>query len=326
MKIRVGVVRGGPGHEYEVSLKSGATVLKNISKEKYAPFDIYIDKAGDWHVDGVKVTPQNALAMTDVVFNALHGEYGEDGKIQKVLEHHDIPFTGSGSFASSIGMNKAMSKDVYKKAGIKTPYHVLLKDAHNIDTMETALKIFKSFPMPAILKPVSGGSSVGVYLILSFDSLVSALENLKKITDEIMVEEYIAGQEATGGVIEDYRGSGIYKLPPIEIRPKNKDKLFDYDAKYNGASDEICPATFNDDIKEEIMRLSAIAHEALQLDHYSRSDFMIHPKRGIYIIETNTLPGLTEASLIPKAVIAVGGTMEHFIDHLLSLALKRKRR
>ncbi len=328
MKIRVGVLRGGPSHEYEVSLKSGATVLNNLNSDKFEGVDIFIDKQGVWHIDGLVVKPENALKRIDVAFIALHGEYGEDGQIQKILEHHNIPFTGSDSFSSAIGMNKALSKDAYKKRGIQSPYHKLIKaddkDIKKDNLHNLAMQIFKTVHLPFVIKPVSAGSSVGVFIVNDFEGIEVALKKAFEVSDDLMIEEYIKGIEATCGVIENFRDQKLYALPPVEIRPIGKD-FFDYEAKYEGKSEEICPANFSHDIKEEIMRLSKLAHEALGLNHYSRSDFIIHPKRGIFILETNTLPGLTEASLLPKALHAVGGKLEHFIDHLITLAINRKK-
>lgn len=327
MKINVGVLRGGPSHEYEVSLKTGASVLSNISREKYEPTDIFIDKKGIWHIGGLPVEPYNALKRFDVIFNALHGNYGEDGQVQRIIETYDIPFTGSKSMASAVGMNKVLSKKEYKKAGIKTPYHILLNRdnvAEEEDPDAFIVNLFKTFPMPAVIKPVGSGSSVGVFLALDFSSLEDALIKAFEYSDDIMIEEFIKGREATCAVIEGYRDHDLYALPPIEIRPHNGN-IFDYDAKYLGKSDEICPALFSHEVKAEIEKLAREAHEALDLDHYSRTDFIIHPKRGIYVLETNTLPGLTPESLLPKALIAVGGDLEDFIDHVLGLALNEKR-
>ncbi|MEI6238403.1 MAG: D-alanine--D-alanine ligase [bacterium] len=325
MKIQVGVLRGGPSHEYDVSIKTGAAVIKNIPKERFDVVDIFLDKNGEWHVAGLPISPDLALKRLDVVFNALHGQYGEDGKVQRFLEAHGIPFTGSGSHSSAVGMNKALSKKAYKKNGIKTPYHILIeKDGDARSVEERAFHIFRSFPMPAVVKPVSSGSSVGVFLALDFQSFIKAIDEAFKISDDIMIEEYIKGKEATCAVVEGFRNESLYALPPIEIRPHNG-ALFDYSAKYEGKSDEICPGNFTEEERGEIMRLAREAHEALNLSHYSRTDFMIHPRRGIYVLETNTLPGLTNESLLPKSLAVVGASLSSFIEHLLDLALKSKK-
>ncbi len=320
-KVRVGVLRGGPSNEYEVSLKTGATILNNLPAEKYAPKEIFIDKNGTWHVEGRPVQPSDALTHVDVVVNALHGYYGEDGKVQHILESHGTPFTGSGSFASAVGMNKQMSKDVYKKHNLKTPQSRTIILGENVS--DKIREVFNSFPPPLVIKPVSSGSSVGVSIIKTVKELEPALELAFKYSDTVLIEEFIQGKEATCGVIEDFREQAYYALPAIEIHPL-KGKFFDYQAKYEGESEEIVPGNFTEVEKKELERLAIEAHRALGLRHYSRSDFIIHPHRGIFILETNTLPGLTEESLIPKALNAVGAKLSHFLDHIVQLAMRKK--
>lgn len=320
-KKRVGILRGGPSNEYEVSLQTGAAILKNLSEEKYILKDILIDRNGVWHLHGVPVNPHEALSHIDVAFNALHGAYGEDGKIQHIFETHGIPFTGSGSFASAVGMNKRLSKDVYIKEKIKTPISKLVESKAHFE--KDMRNLFTSFSLPIVVKPLSSGSSVGVSIAKSFGEFEEAIYKAFEHSDAVLLEEFIKGKEATCGVIDGFRDQEYYALPPIEIRPHG-DAFFDYAAKYQGKSDEIVPGNFTDAEKREIEALAIQAHKALGLRHYSRSDFMIHPKRGIFILETNTLPGLTEESLVPKALKAVGASLSHFADHLIQLALSGK--
>ena len=320
-KIRVGVIRGGPSNEYEVSLKTGATVLNNLPKEKYVARDIFIDKKGNWFVHGLPTTPHEALTHIDVAFNALHGHFGEDGKIQHIFEVHGIPFTGSGSFASAIGMNKHMTKEVYKKEKLKTPQSRLIESLAEVS--KQAHEIFRAFPLPVVVKPLSGGSSVGVTIAKDFLGFEKAVRDAFEHSNSVMVEEFIKGKEATCGVIDNYREQEFYALPPVEIRPHNGN-FFDYSAKYEGKSDEIVPGNFTELEKKEIEKMAIQAHRALGLSHYSRSDFIIHPKRGIFILESNTLPGLTEESLLPKSLKAVGASISHFLDHIIELAITRK--
>lgn len=319
-KTRVGVLRGGPSSEYEVSLKSGAAVLKHLP-EKYSGVDIFIDRAGVWHLHGAPYESHRALAQVDVVFNALHGEYGEDGGVQELLDAHSIIYTGSGRFASAMAMNKAAAKGMLSAHGIKTPYYRIVR-AEDIDSVQRfAGATHRSFPQPCIVKPLAKGSSVGMTVARTAAELVNALENGFRSSDTLLVEEFIGGREATCGVIEDFRGEQRYALLPIEIIPPKESPFFDYYAKYSGASQEICPGNFSRTEKETLQELSRRVHAALCLRHYSRSDFIIHPRRGIYFLEVNTLPGLTEESLLPKALAAVGCSPSQFLEHVISLAL-----
>lgn len=325
-RTRVGVLRGGPSNEYKVSLESGAAVLDALHKHyesKYEAKDIFLDRDQNWHVDGMSVAPENAIHSVDVVFNALHGAYGEDGKVQSLLEYHDKPFTGSRSLSSSIGMSKILSKKIFTDHGLKNPDFKVFTSLRIIKEADTIVKeMFQSFAMPVIVKPASGGSSVGVTFVKYYDELALALHEAAKHDDTVMVEEYIPGIEATCAVVEGFRVQELYALPPIEIRPVNI--FFDFDAKYTGKSREIVPATFANKFKIALEDLAKQIHKALRLRHYSRSDFIIHPRRGIYVLEVNTLPGLTQESLLPKALRAVGSDTHEFVDHVISLALKNR--
>lgn len=317
-KKRVGILRGGPSSEYEVSLKTGKSVLDNLAN-RYEILDIFIDKAGVWHYLGAPILPEKVFKKVDVIFNALHGTYGEDGTVQKLLEKFSIPYTGSTALASAVGMNKVLSKKIYKNNNLKTPLYITLSKEDNVQ-ME-ALNLFKSFPMPVMVKPVSGGSSVGTAIAKTIGDLEKAIAEALKHSDKVLIEEYIFGKEATCGVIDQFRNEMIYALLPVEIRKPADSVFFDYEAKYSGQTQEICPGNFTAIENETIQRMAKEAHKALGLRHYSRSDFIIHPKRGIYILETNTLPGLTSESLLPKSLAAVGCSLSDFLDHLIKLAL-----
>ncbi len=326
-KPRIGVLRGGPSNEYDVSLNSGAAVLDALRKRLdhlYQARDILIDKKGVWHLDGVAFPENDIASKIDVAFNALHGAYGEDGKIQAFLEAHRMPFTGSGSLASAVGMNKILSKKRFADHGIKSPYWTEVSSERAQQEHDAVAKeLFTTFNLPAVVKPVSSGSSVGVSLVRSYDELYAALALAAAHSDTILIEEFIPGIEATCGVVEGFRGHDIYALPPIEIRPHSG--FFDFAAKYHGKSEEIVPATFSESTKKSLEELAVKIHRALGLKHYSRSDFIIHPRRGIYVLEVNTLPGLTTESLIPKALRAVGSDLHELVGHLIALALKNDR-
>ncbi len=326
--IHVAVLRGGPSSEYEVSLKSGAAVLENLPSDKYKVSDILISKEGVWHNRGLPVEPHKALHSVDVVFNAMHGEYGEGGIVQKILDDHGVPYTGSGVFASAIAMDKARTKKMLGKLnGIKTHAHMTFYPDKIYDLDAETQKLFDSFPAPYVLKPLRGGSSIGLTIVHTIRNVPNKLEALLK-GGPVIVEEYIQGKEATCGVVEGLREEELYVLPPIEIRiPEDKETL-DYETKYsyeNGKKMEIiCPGNFNEEEKRIIQNSAAEVHRRLGLRHYSRSDFIVTPK-GIYFLEVNTLPGLTSTSLLPSATDAVGVEFSDLLDHLVSQALIKKK-
>jgi len=320
-RIKVAVLRGGISSESEISFKTGKSVLDNLP-DKYIPVDVFISKDGEWHIDGVPVTMQKVFQSVDVVFNALHGEFGEDGKLQRILDHSGVKYTGSRALASAIGMNKVMAKEIFSSFGIKTPVFKVFKNIDNVQDLSHT--IFKTFPMPAIIKPNGSGSSVGVSLVSKISDIGPAIENALKHSDMVMVEEFISGREATCGVIDEFKGKKVYSLLPVEIIKPKENTFFDFDAKYSGKSKEICPGNFSKKESGTIQDMAIKAHQALGLRHYSRSDFIVNPKRGIYILEVNTLPGLTKESLLPKSLEATGTSLPHFLDHIITVALKNK--
>lgn len=313
IRKKIAVLRGGPSSEYEVSLQTGASVLEHLLNEKYEIFDVTISKNGEWYNKGFKKSPSEILEKTDLVFNAMHGEYGEDGQIQKILDSLNIPYTGSKSIPSAIAMNKVLAKQEFLRAGLKTPISMVLKK-DNYDVRE----IFNTFPMPAIVKPINLGSSVGVSLVKSGIELEEALKKIFEYADKALVEEYIGGKEITCGVIDGFRGEDLYALMPVEIRPKTT--FFDMEAKYGDDTERICPACLNFSEKKDIQDIAKKVHQSLGLRHYSRTDFILSPRRGIYVLEVNSLPGLTEHSLFPLSLKSVGSDLSEFLEHLITLA------
>lgn len=321
MYKRVAVLRGGVGDEHDVSLKTGANVLSHLSgRESHRPVDVFIDRHGQWHVRGIPMSPERALSGIDVVWNGLHGQYGEDGTVQRLLDRTGIPYTGSGALPSALAMNKALAKKELEKHGVVVARSKVLKVSPDLE--REVLEIFRTFPQPSVVKPVSSGSSVGVTIARSFKELWNGIKRAFQHSPQVMVEEYIVGKEATCGIVDRLRGEDRYGLLPVEIIPAKTCSFFDYEAKYGGGSTESCPGSFSRGESDELKRLARLVHEELGLRHYSRSDFIVSP-RGIYFLEANTLPGLTNESLLPKSLAAMGVAMPEFVDHILDVALER---
>jgi D-alanine-D-alanine ligase len=317
-KIRVGVLRGGPSPEYDVSLKTGNVILNNLPEE-YEPIDIFISKDGAWYEKGLQKDPHKILKSLDAAVNALHGAYGEDGNVQRLLEELGVPFTGSGSFSSALGMNKILAKEAFRGAGLKTPHHMIVEmvSVHGEASMgKTIKKIHESMIFPLIVKPANSGSSLGVNFVERMDRIKDALEDSFRYSPKLLVEEYISGKEATCGVIEGFRGESLYHLLPVEILGS---PLLSYESKYkNMESRYRVPGNFSEKEKKEIKEAAALAHQALGLRHYSRSDFIIHPRRGLFILEVNTLPEITHRSSFVKSLESAGGNVREFLSHLLN--------
>jgi len=319
-KKSIVILRGGPSSEHEVSLKTGRSVIDTL-KDHHDILDVIIDKKGRWYVSGLERQPHEVIKGKDVVFNAMHGEYGEDGQVQELLEKLQIPFTGPKKFGAVLSINKPNTKKIYQSLGLKTPHSKVI-DKIETDTDNIALDLFRNFPMPMIIKPIDKGSSVGLSIVRDFQSLKSTLAKLFETSNKLLVEEFIEGKEGTVGVINDFRNEKEYALLPIEIRtPKNKE-VFDYEAKYNGSTEEICPGDFSLEESSIMQEAAKKVHEALNLRHYSRTDFIIHPRRGVFLLETNSLPGLTSESLLPKSLEPIGSSYREFLEHVINLAIE----
>lgn len=320
MHTVVGVLRGGISNEHEISLKSGAAILASLPEERFVARDIYIDKKGQWHDRGRAAQPERILRQLDVALLPLHGEYGESGEIQRLLERFGVPYAGADSFGSALAMHKVMSKEQAREAGLLTPAYRYVERAEDSET--GASDAVRSFHQPVVVKPVSWGSSVGVSILSGYQPVLSAVQALfSQGASGVLVEEYIQGKEATVGVVEHLRGEPVYALPPIEIIPPDDD-FFSYDAKYSGRTREICPGNFSRVASEELRRVAKVMHRALNQRHYSRSDFIVSP-RGVYFLETNNAAavGLTSESLLPKSLAAIGVSFRDFLTHLVNLAL-----
>lgn len=296
-KIRVAVLRGGPSPAYEESLKTGNYVLSLLREmpEKYDPVDIFISRDGEWHYGGVSNEPHQILSDVDAVWNGLHGSYGEDGGVQKLLNKLQKPFTGSGITASALAHNKDLSKKLYKRHSLPTPAHtVVTRDSFSDQEL---VEIFRTYLHPVIVKPASGVCADGIRMAHTFHELKDAVEKTLEHSPKAMVEEYVKGVSATCAVIENGKEERFYTLIPSGRHPVETNK--------------------------KIEEMARKAHEVLGQRHYSASDFVITPSGKIYILETNSLPVLHEDSHLHRALSATGWQPKDFCDHCLKLALNQ---
>ncbi len=322
----VAVLRGGPSSEHDISLISGANIIEHLQREPYRVVDVFIDKNGQWHVRGMPMSPERALTGVDVAFNILHGQYGEDGSVQRILDRIGIPYTGAGPYAAALSLNKPLSKEHMEKHGVKMPRHRVLNVTSDLE--KEAREAFRAFSPPVIVKPASAGSSVGMTLAKTFDEFWTGVKKAFEHSSQVMVEEYIKGKEATAGVVEGLRGEKLYAMLPIEIVPPPKAAFFDREVKYNGETLERVPGNFTREESAELQRLAKVAHEALSQGGYSRSDFIVTPKGEVYFLELNSAAGvgMTKESLVPKALRAAGVSVHEFLDHVIDSAIAKKRR
>jgi len=311
--IRLGLLFGGRSAEREVSIAGAGEVEKALDKNRY---DIKrYDAASD-----IEKLVRDAREL-DCVFILLHGRYGEDGTVQGLLELLDIPYQGAGVLGSALAMDKHLSKVVYRHQGIPTPAWIHL----DRDSRPNPDEIAKTIGLPFIVKPCNQGSSVGIEIIREKSKILQSISQAFTWDDEIILEQFIPGREITGGVIGL---DELHALPIVEIIPDaTRYDFFDYDAKYKpGATTEICPAKIPSEIFQQAQELALKAHKALKLSGYSRTDMIFNEAGKIYVIETNTIPGMTPTSLFPQAAAADGLDFSALLDRLIELALIRHKK
>ena len=296
------MLAGGPSSEREISLKSGRAVYEALKRKDQDV--VFLDVATD-----ARERLENA--DFNIVFLALHGRFGEDGTIQAMLEELDIPYTGSGVSASRLAMDKIASRELFLASGLKVPrYQVADKD-------KDPSSISESFETPFVVKPQSEGSSIGLTIVRNKERLEQALQRAFAYDKKALIEEYIHGRELTVGIFENVA------LPVIEIVTKNQ--VYDYDAKYkNGETRYVVPADLKENEKKATQVSALKAHCLLGCRDFSRVDMRMDDKGNIFVLEVNTIPGMTERSLLPKAALAASVTFDDLCIKLVDLAYKRR--
>lgn len=348
-KLKLAVIFGGMSTEHDVSIVSGASVLNNLDKEKYEIYPIYIDTNGNWykyvglieklsklHV-GDKINdiekienPIEYLRKCDIAFPVLHGLYGEDGTIQGLFELLKIKYVGCKVLASSLAMDKAYAKVIFKEAGLKQAKYVyihrinndiyeFIKDNFDTSSMNIDMiveKIIDSLKLPVFVKPSNSGSSVGIKKATTKEELKEAIVYAGKYDDKIVIEEQIVGQEVECAVLgnRDVIASRVGEI-------KSAESYYTFDAKYNNAeSRTLIPADIPSEIEEEIRKQAIKAFKAIDGKGLSRVDFFVGNNGEIYINEINTMPGFTQISMYPKLFEAAGISYKELLNKLIELA------
>lgn len=311
--IRVAVLLGGGSSERQVSLSSGKQVIKNLPQP-------YVGKAYDPTKKLAQLATDIRHQRIEIVFNALHGGEGENGLIQAWLELHKIPYTGSGVLASALAMDKAMSKRVFNDSGLPTAKGVkIFMREWLLHPKELLQLVSRELGGSIVIKPNASGSSVGVTVNPAKEAWeISITKAIEEDGQACLVERFYPGREFSVGVLDS---DGVPEaLPVIEI--KSKHDFFDYAAKYEGESEEICPADITQSMEKEMRRLAVLAHTALGCSGYSRTD-IIWSRRGPIVLETNTLPGLTKMSLLPQEAAVAGIDFPTLLGRILQEADKK---
>jgi len=325
-KLRVAVLRGGPSDEYDLSMQTGQSVIEALDPDRFDVLDVVITKSGEWLYQGRARFPEQVLSSVDVAFVALHGAFGTDGKVQRLLDRMGIPYTGSKAYASGVAINKVLTKDYLRDKGVKmAPHMVISKDAlRNLHGLSE--NIGQMFGPEYVIKPVDSGSSLGTMMVQNTALLPNALKDALNTYDQVLVEKRIPGREATCGVVNRFRDKETYVFPPVAVLPSAKTGFYDSEAKKDCASHEVYEGRFSSQEKESIEKLTRDIHEYLGLDQYSRSDFIIGDDGEVYFLEVNTHPRLSPDTALPRSMESVGSNFKELVEHLVFDALKEKKR
>ena len=304
---RIGVLMGGASSEREISLKSGNAVLGALKKSGVQA--ISIDIKTENIAENIRLLKESKI---DCAFIAMHGRFGEDGQLQALLDSLKIIYSGSGSLASRLAMDKVASRKIFQGHNLAVPRYTVL---NNIDYAKYNKEI-GNLALPWVIKPATHGSSVGLSIIEKKKGLSEALNLAFNFDKTVIIEEYIPGREMTVGILDEQ------PLPVIEIIPKNK--FFDYQAKYQyGMTEYIVPAKLEEAVILKLQSLALSAHKLLGCKGFSRADIILDTKNTPYILELNSIPGLTPTSLLPKAARAAGIEFEQLCLRLVELAYEK---
>jgi D-alanine-D-alanine ligase len=304
--LTLALICGGASSEREISLKSGDQVQEALDREKYRI------RRYDPKTDLARLVADAPLI--DVALIILHGPMGEDGTVQGLLDLLNIPYQGSGVLGSALAMNKVAAKRMYESVGLPVPPYRVLKRGEVLDVK----RCVAALGLPLVVKPACCGSSIGMSIVRSEESLERAVSTAFAHDHTLLLEAFISGIELTCAVIGN---DELRALPLIEIVPDPKHEFFDYETKYTpGLAQEICPARIDAGLTEKAQRHGLAAHSALCCRGYSRTDMILRGE-ALFIIETNTIPGMTRTSLLPKSAQAAGIGFSQLLDELIELAL-----
>lgn len=318
---------GGRSAEHDVSLASGDAMRQAIQDSFWVPAkEVVISPDGTWTVSEEKTTPKDALRDIDTALLALHGEWGEDGQAQALLDWFGIPYGGSGAHASALAMDKPRSRAVFRDAGLRVPfghtYEQFGEDEESLRVLGDLVAV--AHQPPFVVKPAGRGSSVGVSIVRDSEDISRAFAEAFRFDNRAVVEEYQNGTEVSCGVLEDLSGA-THPLSVVQIIPPVSHAFFNYDAKYSGETQEIVPAPLPQTTTRRIQEAALAAHRALGCRHYSRTDMILVGSEPV-VLELNTLPGMTPESIFPKEARASGISFPVLMERFVALALRDRNR
>ncbi|MEK3947637.1 D-alanine--D-alanine ligase [Paenibacillus sp. FSL H7-0703] len=303
--MKIGVIMGGISSEREISLQTGQEMINHLDRSRYEVVPMVIEQRADLIV-------QVQQAGIDIALLALHGQYGEDGTVQGALETLGIPYTGSGVLASSLCMNKQLSKTLLKAAGVHTPAGLCWQGMDDYDP-----QVVERLGYPVIVKPNTGGSSIGIQLVQNEKELLPAVQEACSLDQAILIEPYYKGTEITCSIVDG-------EVLPIISISSARSKWFDYKAKYEVGGAEEKVVELPPVIEQRVREAALASYRLLQCKVYARVDMILCQDRP-YVLEVNTLPGMTANSLLPKSAAAAGITFTHLLDHIIASSLHERK-
>ncbi|MDD3519828.1 MAG: D-alanine--D-alanine ligase [Actinomycetota bacterium] len=300
--IKIGVICGGISSEREISLKTGQGIYSALTELGYNAD--FIDFKGE---------DISLFKKIDIAFLALHGKYGEDGTVQGVLELFKIPYTGSGILASSLAIDKIYSKKIFKLENINTPDYISIENEKD-DVLKKKIKeVNDKIAYPVVVKPAREGSTIGITIADNESDVISAIDFARIYDNKILIEKYIKGRQLTVSIL----GGNPVALPIVEVVPKSG--FYDFKSKYTtGLTEYIVPAKINKDLSHAVQEISLKTHKSLGCHGISRVDLILGEEGEIFVLEINTMPGMTETSLVPKAAAAAGIDFKKLVEIILN--------
>ena len=307
--IRVGVVRGGTSSQYDTSLASGAFVLRNLPRDKYQPVDIFIDQEGLWHIGGIPMTHESLRHKVDVVWNALHGFYGEDGKLQQLLENLAIPYVGTTPYVAAMTMHKKLLNDAFNEIGLKVQPGVYVESWGDAPTTETITDIVgtvsRRFSPPWDISPISRGYTNMPTRAKTRDELFAVLQQMCESGIPVLIEEVVFGKRAGIVLLDGFRKESGYALLPYQRDEKTSTVV-----RLRGEQ------------KAKLEEAARRAHKRLGLGNYAHLHAILTPKGEFYFTHIETVPRLHDESILHSSLAEVGASFAEFADHLITSALK----
>lgn len=303
--LKIAVAMGGPGSEHDVSMASGKAVLKALT---------------DAGCDAVElIVADRAICVSedvDVVFNTIHGTFGEDGDLQKLLDEQGVDYTGAGAISSELAFDKILSKNKFLEAGVPTPRSEMVDCTNGL--------VMPEMDLPYVVKPPREGSSVGVHICRTSDEAKTAMEDAMKFSNDVLIEQFVEGKELTVGVLDGE------VLPVVHIAPRSG--FYNMSNKYpwlstasDGGTDYYCPADLSPEVTKLVQDAALAAHRSLGIEVYSRVDVLLDENGNPYVLEANTIPGMTESSLLPKSAKAAGYGFEELCMRIIDLSMNTPR-